>query len=59
MEFRDLYKLSIKVTLIELLIKEEAQRKTSSSGTYYQEYQDLNLELEVDATEVTGRTPFT
>lgn len=58
MEFRDLYEFSTRVTRYELLLKKEAEKKNSSYGTYYQDFQDLDLEMEVDVAEVIGRMPF-
>lgn len=53
MELWDLYELFTKVTRYEFL-KEEAYKKSSSYGIYYQEYEDPGLELEVDVTTFLG-----
>lgn len=54
MEKRDFFELSTKVTRYENLLKEEAQRRNSSYGTYYQ---DPNYEIGI--AEKVGEKPIT
>lgn len=41
-----------------MLLKEENQKKISTCGTYYQDFHDPDVEVEVDVAEVVSKTTF-
>lgn len=52
------YELSTRVTRYKHLLREEAQKNSSSFERYFKDYNDPNLEIEINAAKVIGWVLF-